>query len=204
MPEPLFSYGDTEKEYLKSRDKKMRAAIERLGHIERATTPDLFEALCSSIVSQQVSNAAAATVWRRFCGLGAVAPQAVDALDAQAIQRCGMSMRKAQYIKSAARAVASGELDLAGLETLPDDAVIQKLTALPGIGVWTAEMLMLFSLQRPDIMSYGDYGIRKGLMRLQGHKEMPKERFERYRRRYAPYGSVASLYLWALAAEDDA
>lgn len=201
MPDTIFVYGDIEKEYLKSRDKKMKAAIERIGHIERAASPDLFVSLLDSIVGQQISGAAHATVWKRFCTLCDVTPQAVDALTVEDIQQCGMSTRKAGYIKSAARAAASGELDLTQLRELPDEEVVTRLSALPGIGVWTAEMLMLFAMQRPDVMSYGDLGIRRGLMRLHGHREMPKKRFEMYRRRYSPYGSVASLYLWALAAE---
>lgn len=201
MRESFFIYGDEEKDYLKSWDKKMKAAIERIGHIERPAMPDLFLALIHSIVGQQISGAAHATVWRRFCEGCDMTPQAIDALDEQTIQQFGMSLRKAQYIKGAARAVACGELDLDALHDMPDGEVARRLSALPGIGVWTAEMLMLFAMQRPDIFSYGDLGIRRGLMRLHGHKEMPKERFEMYRRRYSPYGSVASLYLWAVAAE---
>ena len=75
----------------------------------------------------------------------------------------------------------------------------RKVDYMRGIGVWTAEMLLLFSLQRPDILSYDDLAIRRGLRMLYRHKEMPRERFERYRRRFSPYGSLASLYLWAIA-----
>ena len=81
-----------------------------------------------------------------------------------------------------------------------DDAqAIAALTALRGVGVWTAEMLLLFCLQRPDVFSYGDFAIRRGLRMLYRHRELDRERFERYRRRFSPHGSVASLYIWAVA-----
>jgi len=78
--------------------------------------------------------------------------------------------------------------------------VIKRLVSLPGVGVWTAEMMLIFSLQRPDVVSWGDYGIRKGMMKLYGLDELTREQFDKYRKRYSPYGSVASLYLWEIAA----
>ena len=128
-------------------------------------------------------------------------PAAISALPAEDIQKCGMSLRKAGYLKTAADAVISGELNLADLPNMSDDEAIATLVKLPGIGVWTAEMLLIFSLQRPDVISFGDLGIKRGLGVLYGHKEIPCERFERYRRRYSPHGSIASLYLWHLAGE---
>nr|MCU0538679.1 DNA-3-methyladenine glycosylase 2 family protein [Desulfobacterales bacterium] len=99
-------------------------------------------------------------------------------------------------------AALRGDLDLAELGRLPDEGVIRKLSALPGIGVWTAEMLLIFSLCRPDVVSWGDLAIRRGMMRLYGLKELSRPRFDRFRKRYSPYGSVASLYLWAVSAEE--
>ena len=95
--------------------------------------------------------------------------------------------------------MARGELDLAGLRSLSDADVILRLTALPGVGRWTAEMYLLFSLQRPDVVSWGDLAIRRGMMNLYGLTTLSREEFDRYRRRYSPYGSVASLYLWAVS-----
>lgn len=93
----------------------------------------------------------------------------------------------------------SGELDVEALRALPDEAVCAELSRLPGVGVWTAEMLMTFSLQRPNVMSYGDLAIQRGLRMLYRHRAIDRDRFEKYRRRYAPYATVASLYLWAVA-----
>ena len=82
---------------------------------------------------------------------------------------------------------------------MSDSDVIKTLTDIRGIGVWTAEMLLIFSLMRPNVISYGDLAIRRGMMRLYNLKELPKDRFGRYAKRYSPYGSVASLYLWQIS-----
>ena len=84
---------------------------------------------------------------------------------------------------------------------MEDQAVIRELCTLNGVGVWTAEMLLLFSLCRPDVVSQGDFGIRRGMMKLYGVTELSSDDFRRYRRRYSPYGSVASFYLWEVGSE---
>jgi len=198
----FFRYSDVELDYLKSQDKILAQAIKRIGLIERAVIPDLFTALVSSIVHQQISNKAGATVWGRVIQLlGTVTPETVTAASLEAIQHCGMSFRKAGYIKSIGSAIASGELDLAELPSLPDSEVISRLSGQPGIGVWTAEMLMIFSMQRPDVVSWHDLAIRRGMMNLYGQAELTRPQFDAYRQRYSPYGSVASLYLWQVSKE---
>ncbi len=198
----IFEYGEKEIEYLKKKDKKLSEAIDRIGKIERRVISDLFEALVSSIVSQQISNKAAVTVWKRFIDLiGEVRPETIIAEDVNNIQKCGMSFRKASYIKNIAESVYSGVLNIDQLKHMSDQEVINKLISLNGIGVWTAEMLMIFSMERPDIVSWGDLAIKRGICRLYNHKELTKTQFERYKKRYSPYGSVASLYLWALSTE---
>lgn len=198
----IFEYGQKEIEYLKSKDKKLGAAIDRIGIIKREVIPDTFTALVSSIVSQQISGKAADTVWNRLISLlGSITPESIGEAELSKIQGCGMSVRKAGYIKGIAEAALSGQVDFSTLHTLTDGEIIEKLSSLYGVGVWTAEMLLIFSLCRPDVVSYKDLAIRRGMMNLYGLKELPKEKFERYRKRYSPYGSVASLYLWALSAE---
>lgn len=200
----FYSYGETEINHLKRRDKKMAAAIDRLGMIARPLSPDLFAALIRNIVDQQISVKAALTVNARLVALlGTITPFTVAAASAEAIQGCGMTMRKAGYIKGAAEAALNGTLDLAAIAQLPDSDVITQLSNLNGVGIWTAEMLMISSLCRPDVLSWGDLAIRRGMMNLYRHKTLPRERFERYRRRYAPYGTTASLYLWALSHETE-
>ncbi|WP_040212338.1 DNA-3-methyladenine glycosylase family protein [Clostridium polynesiense] len=198
----IFKYGNIEIEYLKSKDKKLGELIDRIGIIERETDSDLFKALIKSIVGQQISNKAAATVWRRFTEkFNSVTPQMIFNTSAEDIQKCGISMKKALYIKSLADTIEAGGLDLEELKNMKDEEVCAKLCSIKGIGVWTAEMLMIFSMGRLDVLSYGDLAIRRGLMKLYHHKTMDKTRFNRYKKRYSPYGSVASLYLWALSAE---
>jgi DNA-3-methyladenine glycosylase II len=196
----IFEYGQKEIDYLKSKDKKLGAAIERIGLIKRRITPDPFTALVSSVVGQQISSKAAETVWNRLNNLlGSITPESIAQAELSGIQGCGMSVRKAEYIKGVAEAAISGEVDFDSLHTLTDEEIIKKLSSLHGVGVWTAEMLLIFSLCRPDVVSYRDLAICRGMMHLYGLKELPKDKFERYRKRYSPYGSVASLYLWALS-----
>lgn len=195
-----FEYGQTEIDHLKRRDRKLGAAIDRLGAIEREVTPDLFTALVKSVVAQQISTKAAETVWGRLCAqLSAITPDNIAAVGVSEIQKCGLSMRKAGYIKGLGDAALCGELDLLKLAELPDDEIIKKLLSLHGLGVWTAEMILIFSLCRPDVVSWGDLAIRRGMMNLYGLKNLTKEQFDLYRKRYSPYGSVASLYLWAIS-----
>jgi len=197
----VFEYDQSALEYLGKKDKKLGAAINRIGLIERQVIPDLFAALVHSIVSQQISGPAAATVWRRILDyFGTLTPEKIGQASCEEIQQLGISMRKARYIKGVAQAALEGRLDLQELNNLPDEDVIKRLVSLPGVGVWTAEMMLIFSLQRPDVVSWGDYGIRRGMMRLYGLPDLSREQFDKYRKRYSPYGSVASLYLWEIAA----
>lgn len=108
-------------------------------------------------------------------------------------------LQKAVYIKEFATKVACGDFDVDALRTQSDAEVVARLSALRGVGVWTAEMLMTFCLQRPDVVSFGDLAIQRGMRMLYHHRRIDRVRFERYRHRYSPYGTVASLYLWAVA-----
>lgn len=195
-----FEYGETEIAHLKTRDKRLAAVIEAVGPVRREVLPDLFEALINAVVGQQIATKAQQTIWARMrAGLGAVTPQAIHAAREADLQAFGLSFRKVGYMKAAAARALSGELDVEALRALPDEALCAELSRLPGVGVWTAEMLMTFSLQRPNVMSYGDLAIQRGLRMIYRHRAMDRERFEKYRRRYAPYATVASLYLWAVA-----
>ncbi|HJK77750.1 MAG TPA: DNA-3-methyladenine glycosylase [Methanocorpusculum sp.] len=196
-----FPYGTMETEALKAADPILGAAIDRLGHPDRPLMPDLFTALVNCVIAQQISTKAAETVYGRVvdrCG-GAVTPEQIARFSEEEIQSLGMSRRKAGYIRGIAFAFVSGQIDARELREADEDRIIRELTALPGIGIWTAEMLMLHSLQHPDICSWHDLGIRRGMMRLYGMETVSKKEFEELRRRYSPYGSVASIYLWALA-----
>ncbi len=195
-----FRYGQKEIDYLTNRDPVLGEAIKRIGMIERETHPDLFSALVRNIVSQQVAKKAAATVWGRVQNLlGEVTPPAVDKADPDAMQKCGLTMRKVNYIKNAAEALITGRIDFDSFPNMTDNEVIKVLTTLPGIGVWTAEMLLIFSMQRPDVLSWGDLALKRGMKNLYGIQELTKDTFESYRKLYSPCGSVAALYLWELS-----
>ena len=195
-----FEYGDKETEYLKRKDKRLGEAIEKIGHIYREVDGDVFSSVVHSIVGQQISSAALKTVWSRLSGrLGEISAETICAADREELQGCGITFKKADYIKDFADIARSGEFDVGALRDLSDPDVIDRLSALKGIGVWTAEMLMVFCLQRPDVMSYGDLAIHRGLRMLYRHRKIDRKLFEKYARRFSPNGTVASLYLWAIA-----
>ena len=199
MPQ-YFAYGTTETGYLARKDKRLANVMERIGPIRREVRPDLFDALMHAIVGQQIATKAQQTVWGRLVqALGQVTPATVDGTGSEALQRLGLSFRKVGYMKGAARKALLGELDVEALRHMDDASVSAALCRLDGVGVWTAEMLMLFSLQRPDVLSFGDLAIHRGLRMVYRHKKVSRDRFEVYRRRFSPYCSVASLYLWAVA-----
>jgi DNA-3-methyladenine glycosylase II len=195
-----FQYGEKEIEHLKRADKRLAAVIDQIGIIERAVNPELFSALVHTIVGQQISTKAHQTIWERMQkGLGEITPVSIDSLPLEALQQFGISFRKAGYIKSSAQKILTKEFDINSLHSMPDEEVCAKLSELNGIGVWTAEMLMLFSMQRPNVFSYGDLAIHRGLRMVYGHRKIDREKFNTYWKRYTPYASVASLYLWAVA-----
>ena len=196
----FFQYGDEEINWLKSRDSLLGEVIEQIGHIKRPIIPDVFMSLVKSIVGQQISTKAQITVWNRMLErFSPFTPEIIGAATEEELQAVGISMRKAVYIKEMANSVLTGKLDLIGLEALSDEDVCAALTQIKGIGIWTAEMVMTFSMQRRDIISWGDLAIHRGLRMLYRHRKITPELFQKYQRRYSPYATVASLYLWAIA-----
>ena len=195
-----FAYGERELSYLRQKDKRLGAVIDRIGQIDRAVDPNLFSSVVHHIIGQQISTKAQATLWQRIHDtLGSINAETILKAGVPALQALGMTFRKAEYITDFAEKVHTGAFDLNAVECMNDEDAIRALSSLKGIGVWTAEMILLFCMQRPDIFSYDDLAIRRGLRMVYHHREIDRERFERYRRRFSPYGSVASLYLWAVA-----
>ena len=111
----------------------------------------------------------------------------------------GMTFRKAEYIKDFSHKVVSGEFSLDAVWHMSDEEAVEALSSLKGVGVWTAEMILLFCMQRSDILSFGDLAIQRGMRMVYHHRKIDKKLFEKYRRRFSPYCSVASLYLWAVS-----
>lgn len=195
-----FKYGTKEIEYLKARDKKLGEAIDRIGHINRPVDQDLFSSVVHQILGQQISTAAQATIWKRLQEkIPKVNAESILSLSREELQAVGTTYKKVDYILDFAQRVKSGSFNILALKEMTDEEVIKALSSLKGIGVWTAEMLMTFCLKRPDIVSFGDLAILRGMRMLYRHRELDKEKFKRYRNRYSPYGTVASLYLWAIA-----
>lgn len=195
-----FKYGDKEIEYLKSKDKKLADVIDIIGHIDRPVDSDLFSSVVHHIIGQQISTKAQQSIWKKMNDeLGVIKADRIIAAGRDRIQAFGTTWRKVDYILDFANKIQSGKLDLERIKGKSDTEAITELSSLKGIGVWTAEMILLFCLQRPDVFSYGDLAILRGIRMVYHHKEIDKERFEKYRKRFSPYCSVASLYFWAVA-----
>ncbi|MEW5847264.1 MAG: DNA-3-methyladenine glycosylase 2 family protein [Myxococcota bacterium] len=192
--------------YLRARDRRLARIIDRVGacRLTFRRSGTHFEALCRAIAYQQVTGAAAATIFGRLRALGEggrfpTATRVLDLGDAR-LRSAGLSRQKAAAIRDLAEKTTSGVVSLARLGSMESDAVIETLTQVRGVGVWTAEMLLLFRLARPDVLSATDYGIRKGVMVVDARRELPspKEVTERGVV-WSPYRSVASWYLWRAA-----
>ncbi|MET3290566.1 UNVERIFIED_CONTAM: DNA-3-methyladenine glycosylase II [Brevibacillus sp. OAP136] len=202
VPTTYFIYGKKEIDFLTQADPTLGEAMKRLGMVERTVIPDLFTALVHAIVGQLISAKAAQTVWERMqTQLGEITPHNLTEQPAEVIQQCGITMKKALVIKEIAASIVQGTIQLEELCELSDAEVIKKLMSINGVGRWTAEMMLIHSLQRPDVVSWGDIAIRRGMMKLYGLDSLNKDQFESYRRTYSPYGSVASIYLWRISFE---
>jgi DNA-3-methyladenine glycosylase II len=202
---------------LAAADPTMAALIERLGKLDIATRlrrrkeerpADAYGALLRAIVGQQLSTKAARTIYLRVLDLfGGTTPSPEQLLEAseEELRGCGLSGRKTEYVRDLARHVLSGELELDRLTDLDDEQVIEEIVAVRGLGRWTAEMFLLFHLQRPDVLSGGDLGIRKAIQVEYGLEEMPTPtRVLEIGEPWRPHRSLASLYLWeSLAAVPD-
>ncbi len=197
----FFPYGDKELDYLKKKDKRLGAVIERVGHIDRAIDPDLFASVVRHIVGQQISTKAQETIWRRLNErLGAVTAEAILKTAPETMQSCGISFKKAACIRSFAERTAAGGFQIDRLSELSDEEAVKMLVDLNGIGVWTAEMLLIFTMKRPDVLSYGDLGIRRGMRMVYRRKKITKDFFKRVQKRLSPYGTTAGLYFWAVSS----
>lgn len=195
-----FEYSQEELDILKAKDKTLALYIDEIGMIQRSIIPGLYAALVNSIIGQQISTKAQKTIWQRMKDrLVEITPENILCYSNEEIQSCGISMKKAGYIKDAAEKIVAKELDLEVLHTMSDAEVCRQLSQLKGIGVWTAEMLMIFSMQRKDIFSFDDIAILRGLRMVYRHRKITRELFEKYRRRFSPYASIASLYLWEIS-----
>lgn len=189
-------------QHLRSVDQKLAKIIDRYPLKPQKRLPrSHFEALVEAIISQQLSVKAADTIFARFVALFPYAkfpkPEAVVTLPLSKFRQVGISGQKASYIKDLASAVVKGQLKLRSLYRLDNEQVIAELTKIKGIGRWTAEMFLMFTLRRPDVFSYGDLGLRNAIQRLYKLKNAPSEQqLESISKKWSPHRTTAARYLW--------
>ena len=188
--------------HLMRRDPRLGAVIKQVGACALAARQrnDRLTALISAIVSQQLSTKAAATIFARLTALfpdGAFNPADIARVSDAELRGVGLSGQKVGYLRDLCARIADGRLDLAELETLDDDQVIERLTSVKGFGRWTAEMFLMFRLHRPDVLPAGDLGIVNAVQRLYRLRKRPDaKRILTIGEAWRPYRSVASWYLW--------
>ncbi|SMY07991.1 DNA-3-methyladenine glycosylase family protein [Flavimaricola marinus] len=180
--------------WLADREPRFAQALALTGPLPLRLKPDGFAELVSAIVSQQVSTASAAAIWARVDAAGMTAPESILAASDAYLQGCGLSRPKLRYL----RALAEAGIDYAALRSAPTEEVIDTLTAVTGIGHWTAEIYAMFSLGRADVFAHGDLALQESARVLFGLTERPTERQMRgMAEAWSPWRSVAARILWA-------
>lgn len=185
--------------HLKKCDPVLRAIIERVGPCRMEFGVPEFSSLAEAIVYQQLNGRAAVTIFKRFAELAGdpITPESTLKLSDEQLRSVGLSKQKSTYLKDLAAKTASGLLDFSCLPDLSDDKVIEHLTQVKGIGVWTAHMFLMFSLRRPNILPTGDYGVQVALKKHYKKRKLPKPKdMEKIARAWEPYRSVACWYMW--------
>ncbi|MGA9799806.1 MAG: DNA-3-methyladenine glycosylase [Terriglobales bacterium] len=185
--------------HLKKSDSVLAAIIERVGACRMEFGPPEFHSLAESIVYQQLNGKAAATIFQRFAALAGepLTPEGILKLTDAQLRSVGLSKQKSSYLKDMAARASRGELDFSRLPEMTDDEVIQHLTQVKGVGVWTAHMFLMFTLKRPNVLPTGDYGIQMAIRKHYKKRKMPKpEVMAKIARSWEPYRSVACWYLW--------
>ena len=181
-------------EWLAAREPRFAHALQRAGQVPLRLRQDGYGALLSAIVSQQVSVASARAIWGRLVAAGLTEPTAVAAAGDDALRACGLSRQKIRY----ARALAEAEIDYTALRAAPEAEVVTTLTAVPGIGRWTAEIYAMFSLGRADVFAPGDLALQESARLLFDLSERPSERALRgMAEAWSPWRAVAARLLWA-------
>lgn len=199
--EPTSSVPPEALESLRASDPVLAQLIDRIGAIEPSHEPDLWWSLVDAIVSQQLSIRAAATILGRVEALAPEGrrptPAEILAVENEVLRACGLSRAKVVYVKDLAARWLDGSLEPERLPTLPDEEVIEHLVQVKGIGRWTAEMVLMFTLRRPDVFPVDDLGIRVAVQEVYGLEARPgRAELEALSERWRPWRSIASFYLW--------
>ena len=185
--------------HLKKSDPVLRAIIERVGPCRMEYGVPEFCSLAEAIVYQQLNGKAAVTIFNRFAALAGepLTPEGILKLSDAQLRSVGLSKQKSAYLKDLAAKTAAGLLDFTRLPDLTDEEVIQHLTQVKGIGVWTAHMFLMFSLRRPNVLPTGDYGVQVAMRKHYKKRKLPKPKdMEKIAKAWAPYRSVACWYMW--------
>ena len=195
-------YWDDACRHLAKRDRVMKKLIPKFGEARLQSRGDAFTTLARSIVGQQISVKAAQSVWDRFAGaVGGpstrLAPAAVLALETPTLRGAGLSARKAEYLLDLARHFESGAVHVPQWLEMDDEAIIEELVAIRGIGRWTAEMFLIFHLMRPDVLPLDDLGLIKGIsLSYFSGEQVSRAEARELGEAWAPYRSVATWYVW--------
>ncbi|HWZ46475.1 MAG TPA: DNA-3-methyladenine glycosylase [Candidatus Saccharimonadales bacterium] len=185
--------------HLKKSDTVLAAIIERVGPCRMSFREPTFEALARSIVFQQLSTKAASTIYGRLqeAAGGSLSPESIAGLTVGEMRRAGLSGQKVGYIRDLADHASSGALDFTRLPAMEDAEVIKTLTAIKGVGVWTAQMFLMFALRRPNVLATGDLGVRMAIKKAYRKRKLPTPKeIEKIAKTWHPYCSFACWYLW--------
>ena len=184
--------------HLARRDKVLRRLIRKFPQADLVSRGDAFQTLARSITGQQISVKAAQSIWGRFAALsGKVTPRTVRALEDTALRGCGYSGQKTAYIKDLAMRFDEGLVKPRRWTRMDDEAIIEELVQVKGIGRWTVEMFLIFHMKRPDVLPVGDLGLRRAMeTQYNGGEELTREEMRVLGEPWAPYRSVATWYLW--------
>lgn len=185
--------------HLKKSDPVLRGIIERVGPCRIEFGPPGFHSLAEAIVYQQLHGKAALTIFTRFVALAGepLTPEGILKLSDEQLRSAGLSKQKSGYLKDLASKAHEGLLDFTKLMQLPDEEVIEHLTQVKGVGVWTAQMFLIFTLKRPDVLPTGDYGVQAAMKKHYRKRRLPRpEEMEKIARFWSPYRSIACWYLW--------
>jgi DNA-3-methyladenine glycosylase II len=185
--------------HLKKSDPVMRGIIERVGTCRMEFGEPTFHSLAETIVYQQLNGKAAVTIFKRFTDAAGepVTPKGILKLTEQQLRDVGLSKQKSSYLRDLAAKTESGLLNFEKLQTMEEIDVIEHLTQVKGIGVWTAHMFLMFTLRRPDVLPTGDYGIQVAIKKHYRKRKLPKPKdMERIAKAWSPYRSIACWYLW--------
>ena len=191
-------YWESAKKHLSRADPVLKNLIKAHPGRAIASRGDEFQTLARAIVGQQISTKAAASIWARFAECsGTVTPKQVAALAPESMRACGLSNAKVRYIRDLAEHFASGAIKPRRWPRMGDEAIIEDLVRVKGIGRWSAEMFLMFHLMRPDLLPVDDLGLRRAMERqFNRGRALTKDRMRRIGSRWAPYRSVATWYLW--------